>query len=301
MNDPLKTMAVAAADKNDEPPSWYQRLRDKATERWRGKAEIAALHEAVDDLIEQADSEDGAPAAERAFLDNVLSLRDKAVCDCMVPRAQIVAIDIDSDLKDLIALMTEHSHSRIPAYRETLDDTVGMVHMKDVLVCLALGKTAMIRDLMRPVLFAAPSMPAAKLLLQMRQTRQHMAMVIDEFGGVDGLVTIEDLVEEIVGEIEDEHDDPATADVVLRADGSMLVNAMMSIEDFEANVGPFLTHEERETIDTVAGYVFHVAGHVPQIGEKIMGVRGIEFVVLETDQNRIKRLRVRTSPKVESA
>jgi len=300
MNDPLKTTAVAAADKNEEPPSWLKRLSAKAAERWRGKAEIAALHEAVDELIEQSESSGGAPSVERAFLDNVLSLRDKDVCDCMVPRAQIVAIDIDNDMKSLIALMTEHSHSRIPAYRDTLDDTVGMVHMKDVLGCLARGKTALIRDLIRPVLFAAPSMPASKLLLQMRQTRQHMAMVIDEFGGVDGLVTIEDLVEEIVGEIEDEHDDPASADVVMRADGSMLVNAMMTIEDFEAHIGPFLTHDERETIDTVAGYVFHVAGHVPQIGEKIIGSRGIEFVVLETDQNRIKRLRVRSGSKLES-
>ena len=300
MNDPLTPTAAAAADKNDEPPSRIKNLWEKAKERWRGKAEIAALHEAVDELIEHSETHGGAPALEREFLDNILSLRDKDVCDCMVPRAQIVAIDIDSDLKSLTKLMTEHAHSRIPAYRDTLDDIVGMVHMKDVLGCLALSVTCPIRDLIRPVLFAAPSMPASKLLLQMRQTRQHMAMVIDEFGGVDGLVTIEDLVEEIVGDIEDEHDDPATADVVVRGDGSMLVNAMMEIEAFEAHIGPFLTPEERETIDTVAGYVFHVAGHVPKIGEKIVGARGIEFVVLEIDQNRIKRLRVRNVQKAES-
>lgn len=301
MNDPSTPTAVAAADKNDEPPSRIKNLWAKAKERWRGKAEIAALHEAVDELIEQSETNGGAPALEREFLDNVLSMRDKDVCDCMVPRAQIVALDLDSDLKSLTKLMTEHSHSRIPVYRDTLDDVVGMIHMKDVLGCLALNVDCPIRDLIRPVLFAAPSMPASKLLLQMRQTRQHMAMVIDEFGGVDGLVTIEDLVEEIVGEIEDEHDDPATADIVVRADGSMLVNAMMEIESFEARLGPILTPEERETIDTVAGYVFHVAGHVPKIGEKIVGAGGIEFVVLETDQNRIKRLRVRAAQKTESA
>jgi CBS domain containing-hemolysin-like protein len=140
-------------------------------------------------------------------------------------------------------------------------------------------------------------MPASKLLLQMRATRQHMAMVVDEFGGIDGLVTMEDLVEEIVGEIEDEHDDPATPDVITRADGALLVNARLSIEDFEARVGPLLTEAERETIDTLAGYVFHLAGHVPQIGERVGGPNGILFEILETDQNRIVRVRVRGVPK----
>lgn len=299
MNDPLIVTAQAGADK-EEPPSWLKRLWAKAQERFHGKAEIVALHEAVDELIEESEAKDGAPTAERVFLDNILSLRDKEVGDCMVPRAQIVAIDADSDMKDLIALMTEHAHSRIPAYRETLDDTIGMVHMKDVLGCLARGTPCRLRDLLRPVLFAAPSMPASKMLLQMRQTRQHMAMVVDEFGGIDGLVTIEDLVEEIVGEIEDEHDDPATNDIIARADGTLLVDAGMEIEDFEARVGELLTSEERETIDTVAGYVFHLAGHIPQIGETVEGARGIFFDILETDNNRIKRVRVRGRKKTES-
>lgn len=292
MNDPLITKAEAAADP-EQPPSWYKRLWREACSRWRGKAEIAALHEAVDDLIEHSQTQGGASSVERAFLDNILALRNKEARDCMVPRAQIVAIDIDSRMDDLVALMTEHAHSRIPAYRETLDDTVGIVHMKDVLNCLAKNETCVIRDLVRPVLFAAPSMPASKLLLHMRQTRRHMAMVIDEFGGVDGLVTIEDLVEEVVGEIEDEHDIPKTPEVITHRDGTLLVDAMMTIEDFEAHVGAFLTEEERETIDTVAGYVLHIAGHVPQIGEKIIGAKGIEFIVLETDQNRLTRVRVR--------
>jgi len=300
MNDPLTPTAAASADTKEEPPSYPKRLWDKVSARWRGKAEIAAIHDAVDELIEQAEAADGTPTVERLILDNILSLHDKEVRDCMVPRAQIVAIDIDSDMKDLVALMVEHTHSRIPVYHDTLDDTVGMIHMKDVLVCMAEGKACVLRDLLRPVLFAAPSMPATKLLFQMRLKRQHMAMVVDEFGGIDGLVTMEDLVEEIVGEIEDEHDDPETVDLVTRSDGSLLVDALMPIEAFEEHVGPFLTHEERETIDTVAGYVFHIAGHVPQISEKIIGARGIEFTVLETDQNRIKRVRVRGVPKTET-
>lgn len=299
MNDPLTTTAQAGADK-EEPPSWLKRLWAKTQEKLRGNAEVVALHEAVDELLEESQTADGAPTAERVFLDNILSFRDKEVGDCMVPRAQIVAIDVDSDLKDLVSLMVEHTHSRIPAYRETLDETVGMVHMKDVLACLASGKTCRIRDLLRPLVFAAPSMPASKLLLQMMQSRKHMAMVIDEFGGIDGLVTIEDLVEEIVGEIEDEHDDPEVPEIMARPDGTLLVEASIDIEDFEARVGPIVTNEERETIDTLAGYVFHLAGHIPAIGETVEGARGLLFDVLETDQNRIKRVRVRGVKKAEA-
>lgn len=292
MNDPLTPTAQAGADK-EEPPSLLKRFWDKAQEKLRGNAEIAAVHEAVDELLEETQTPNGAPVAERVFLHNILSLRDKEVGDCMVPRAQIVAIDVDSDIKELVDLMAEHAHSRIPAYRETLDEAVGMVHMKDVLACLAAGKPCRIRDLLRPLVFAAPSMPATKLLLQMMQSRKHMAMVIDEFGGIDGLVTIEDLVEEIVGEIEDEHDDPAVPEIMARPDGTLLVEASIDIEDFEERVGPLVTDQERETIDTLAGYVFHLAGHIPALGETIEGANGLRFDVLETDQNRIKRVRVR--------
>lgn len=293
MNDPSLSTAQAGADK-DEPPSWLKRIWAQAQQKLRrGKAEDDAVHEAVDELLEEAKATNGAPVAERVFLDNILSLRDKEAADCMVPRGQIIAIDVDSDMKDLVALMADQAHSRIPAYRETLDETVGMVHMKDVLACMATGRVCRIRDLLRPVLFAAPSMPASKLLLQMMQTRKHMAMVIDEFGGIDGLVTIEDLVEEIVGEIEDEHDDPPVPQIMTRPDGTLLVEASIAIEDFESRVGQLLDDELRETIDTLAGYVFHLAGHIPVIGETISGPEGIKFDVLETDQNRIKRVRVR--------
>ncbi len=287
MNDPQ------FPEQKEEPPSLWGRLWQRAVRKWRGPAEVAALREAALEIIEESASGENAPRAEREFLSNIVSLREKEVADCMVPRGDIVAIDVDSDMKALIALMNEHAHSRIPAYRETLDETVGMIHMKDVLSHLAGGEELPLREMLRPVLFVAPSMPVSKLLLQMRQSRQHMAMVIDEFGGIDGLVTIEDLVEEIVGDIEDEHDDPATPDVIARADGSLIADAHMGIEAFEARAGEMLTTQERETIDTLAGYVFHLAGHVPKIGETVAGPRGIFFDVLETDQNRICRVRVR--------
>lgn len=277
----------------EEPSSRWRKLWYKVAGRWCTKPDIAALHDAVDELIEDAASEGGTAQAERIILDNVLSLREKEVGDCMVPRAQIVAVDVESDLPSITALMVEHGHSRIPAYRETLDDTIGIVHVKDVLACLAKKKEKNLRELLRPVPFVAPSMPASKLLLQMRQTRQHMAMVVDEFGGIDGLVTMEDLVEEIVGNIEDEHDKPERIGIITRPDGTLLVDASLPIEEFEARVGSLLTEEERETMDTLAGYVFHLAGHLPQIGQTVKGDHGILFDILETDQNRIKRVRVR--------
>ncbi len=278
---------------SNESRSWWRQMWRHARERWQGSTEEVALREAVEELIEESAGPGGVPTAERMLLTNILKLRERYVGDCMVPRADIVAFDADREMNELIALMTEHAHSRIPVYRGTLDEAIGMVHMKDVLARLAFQKPCAIRDLLRPVLFVAPSMPASKLLLQMRQTRQHMAMVVDEFGGVDGLVTIEDLVEEVVGEIEDEHDEPASSPVIARPDGTLLVDGRLSIEAFEDRMGSLLSETERETIDTVGGYVFHLAGHVPQIGETVTGPGGIAFEVLEADQSRIKRVRVR--------
>ncbi len=193
MRDSAPFTAPPAHD-SDEPPSWWRRLR--ASVRWHSSSpETTALREAVEELIEESQAAGGSPTAERVLLANLLNLKERYVSDCMVPRGDIVAIPVSSNLKQLTDLIAEHAHSRIPAYRTTLDETVGMVHIKDVLACLAQGKDCPMSSLLRPVLFVAPSMPILKLLLQMRQTRQHMAMVVDEFGGIDGLVTIEDLVE----------------------------------------------------------------------------------------------------------
>ena len=290
MNDPSGGKASLLTD---EPPSWLRRLSSRLSARWHGSAETEALREAVEELMDEVATNGGPPVVEHEFLSNIVSLREKHVGDCMVPRGRIISVDVDSDMQRLVDTINQNAHSRIPAYRETLDDIVGMVHIKDVLACVTGDKECFIRDLLRPVLFVAPSMPVAKLLVQMRQTRQHMAMVVDEFGGIDGLVTIEDLVEEIVGEIEDEHDAPSTPMMIARSDGSLLVDASTEIEIFEERVGTILSHEERETIDTLGGYVFHLAGHVPHIGETVAGPSGLLFDVLETNQNRITRVRVR--------
>lgn len=279
---------------HEEPRTRIGRFIKHARERWDRMPEVQAIHEAVEEIIEAPPSASGAPSAEQAILANVLALRTRDVGDCMIPRADIKAIDINSSLDELIALVSESLHSRIPVYRETLDDVLGMVHMKDIMLCISNGKKCEIKDLLRPILIVAPSMPASKLLLQMRQTRQHMAVVVDEFGGVDGLLTIEDLVEEIVGDIEDEHDDPPSPDIITRADGTLLVDARMPVSDFESRTGrQLLNQEERETIDTLGGYVFHIAGHLLKIGEIVRDKNGLEFEVLEADQASTKRLRVR--------
>lgn len=277
----------------EEKPHWWQCAFRYIRMRLFGEPEDAALREAIEELIEESSNNGAPPTPESMLLNNILKLRERTVGDCMVPRADIVAVDVDDSFGKLVERMMEHAHSRIPAYRDTLDETVGMVHMKDVLMSFVQGTEKKIADLLRPVLFVAPSMPASRLLLQMRQTRQHMAMVIDEFGGVDGLVTIEDLVEEIVGEIEDEHDEPATPELIARPDGTLLADARLPIGEFEERVGQVLSETERETIDTLGGYVFHLAGHVPQIGERVAGPGRLLFEVLATDQNRIKRVRVR--------
>ncbi|HEY0838405.1 MAG TPA: hemolysin family protein [Azospirillum sp.] len=255
------------------------------------------LRDTLEELIEEeGEAEGGMAANERALLGNVLKLRDRTVVDVMVPRADIIGVDVSTPLPALIQRMSEEAHSRLPVYRETLDDVVGMVHIKDVLVCIASQKHGELKDIVRDVLIVAPSMPVLDLLLQMRQTRQHMALVVDEFGGIDGLVTIEDLVEEIVGEIEDEHDDTVQPRLMDRPDGSLLADARVAIEDFEARVGPVLTEEEREDIDTLGGLVVSLAGRVPGRGELLKHPSGLEFEVVDADPRRIKRLRVRNVP-----
>jgi len=257
------------------------------------------LREVVEDLIEEPLSESGLSSAERMLLGNIIQLRERTIADCMVPRADIIAADADSSLKVVTDLMAMHAHSRIPIYRGTLDDAIGMVHMKDILPCLAYQQVRAISDLLRPVMFVAPSMPAARLLLQMRQNRQHMALVVDEFGGVDGLVTIEDLVEQIVGKIEDEHDAPAVPPIITRADGTLLVDARLLIEEFETRTGMTLPLLDGEGSDTLGGYVANLAGRVPHIGESFKsGI--LSFEVLEMDQTRIKRLRIKTPRKTDS-
>lgn len=300
MNDPILNETTSLSGSNsEEPRSWWLRLWYKVSDLLSPPPDAEVLREVVEELIEEPLSESGLSSSERMLLGNIIHLRERKVADCMIQRADIVAVDVSISFKDLADLISTHAHSRIPVYRETLDDVIGMVHIKDVMASMTRQEQRAVSDLLRPVLFVAPSMPVAKLLLQMRQTRQHMAMVVDEFGGVDGIVTIEDLVEEIVGEIDDEHDAPSAPPIIARADGTLLVDARLPLASFQEQTGVILPSMEGEDVDTLGGYVAHLAGRVPHIGESFHNESGLRFDVLEMDQSRIKRLRIRAPRRIE--
>jgi CBS domain containing-hemolysin-like protein len=201
----------------------------------------------------------------------------------------------DLTLDQAIKLIQREGHSRFPVYRGNLDDIVGMVHIKDVFAAVGRDPASFsLKGILRKPLLVVPTIPVLDLLLEMRAQRIHMALVVDEYGGIDGLVTIEDLVETIVGDISDEHDEVTSPTIVERPDGMIEMDARTTVEAFEQKMGPILTEEERAAdIDTVGGLVFTLAGRVPARGELISHGSGVEFRVLEADTRRIRRLRVR--------
>ncbi len=257
-----------------------------------------ALREAIEELIEESETTDTdqAPTGESSLLLNILKLGEKTAYDVMTPRVDIRAAPEDIDFRGLIQLVREHGHSRVPIYRADLDEIVGIVHIKDVLPYIFEPETFQLQKIMRAPMFVAPSIRVLDLLLQMRLSRAHIALVVDEFGGIDGLVTIEDLVEEVIGEIEDEHDVVRGPSLVQRPDGTWLADARTTIEEFESRVGPVLTEEERaHDIDTLGGLVMSLTDRVPSRGELVTHSSGIAFEVIDADPRRIKRLRVRNA------
>ncbi len=259
------------------------------------------LRESIAELMLEAAEEPEAQSVpselnrhERLLIQNVLRLRETTADDVMVPRADIVAMRADLTLEQAIAQIRDDGHSRLPVYREQLDDIIGMVHVKDLFAYMGRPEAFSLEAVLRKPLMVAPRIRVLDLLLQMRQQRMHMALVVDEYGGIDGLVTIEDLVETIVGEIDDEHDDEATPMVTERPDGTLDLNARLPVEDFEKRMGPVLSEDERDAdIDTVGGLVFTLAGRVPAKGEVISHPSGLEFRILDADARRIRRLRAR--------
>ncbi len=252
-----------------------------------------SVRDALEELIEEREeAEVPIDEDERILLANILELRGRTIHDVMVPRANIASVSRDSSLSELIDLLTKESHSRLPVYGETLDDVAGMVHIKDVLAWRGRDGDFSLSKIQRKILFVSPSMQVLELLLEMRAERSHMALVVDEFGGVDGLVTIEDLVEEIVGEIEDEHDLDDNPKMISHPDGSFTADARVTIGTLEEMTGTEVTGGDTEDIDTLGGLVFSIAGRVPVRGELLHHSSGVEFEVLEADPRRIKFLRV---------
>jgi len=298
-----------------------------------GMAPDTSLRESLEDVIEQHETEAGdISPEERSMLLNILDFGELRVEDVMVPRADIIAIEDTTALEQVISVFQQAGHSRLPVYHETLDDPLGMVHIKDLFSWMAATGSARVKkngkngkngngksapegrpsidlsridlslplgeiSLKREVLYVPPSMPAADLLVKMQTSHIHMAIVVDEYGGTDGLVSIEDLVEEIVGEIEDEHDTQDGPLIHPNNDGSYTADARVLIEDLEKLLGVDLTNEHDEDIDTLGGMVFSLAGRIPLRGELIAHECGLEFEVLEVDPRRIGKVRISSTKK----
>ncbi|ESR25876.1 hemolysin family protein [Lutibaculum baratangense] len=307
----------AAGDQSNLQHGFFARLKELFAGRTSG-----SLRDDLEDVLD-ADARQLASVLspkERSMLRNVLSLRDLRVEDVMVPRADIDAVEADAPIGELLQEFREAGHSRMPVYREGLDDPAGMVHVKDVMGYVM--NQALVTDadvasqpqlkaggihfekvdfttplnrtgLIRQVLYVPPSMPAGDLLVKMQATRAHMAIVVDEYGGTDGLVTIEDLVEEIVGDIEDEHDEESAPMIEPTGDGGFIADARAPIEEVSALFGDELELGDLvEEVDTLAGLVFNRAGHVPVRGELVPFEGGFEFEILDADPRRIKRVRI---------
>lgn len=262
----------------------------------------------------------GFSTLERTMLRNILGLHDRRIADVMVHRADIVAIKQDIQLGELLSLFQDAAHSRLVVYNETLDDPVGIVHIRDLVAfmtakakvppatvakrkkALPAGLDLRAIDLKMPLtetgiirklLYVPPSMRAIDLLAQMQAARIHLALVVDEYGGTDGLVSIEDIVEQIVGEIDDEHDSTEPPSIVRQADGSFIADARASLEDVRAMIGDqFVTGEAGEDVETLGGYLVNHVGRLPVRGEVIAGPGTFEFEVLDADPRRVKRLRI---------
>ena len=260
-----------------------------------------SIRESLEEVIEESERQNPELARrERVMLANLLKFGELRVEDVKVPRADIVAVEEAISICELMAVFREAQHSRLPIFRETLDDPIGLVHIKDVVGLGELGPDGIMRwpdvpiaQVKRDILVAPPSMPASDLLVKMQTTQIHLALVIDEYGGTDGLVSIEDLVEEIVGEIGDEHDVDESPQLTRLSDGAYEVDARLDLEDFTEQTGIALAPSDpEEEVDTLGGLVVSLIGRVPQRGE-IVSHDGLEFEVLEADPRRIKRLRLR--------
>jgi len=312
-------LAAASADRAGQPETWFDRLRAALGLKSTGsmRTDLAAAL-AADDVT------GGFTPGERAMLANILRLREMRVADVMVPRADIDATELGTKIGELLMSFRESGHSRMPVFRETLDDPIGMVHIKDLMGFVTeeaarvagrdggdgstpaeplalhdvdLSRTLRDANLVRNILFVPPSMPVAVLLANMQASRMQMALVIDEYGGTDGLVSLEDAVEVIVGDIEDEYDDETGPAIVPDANGGFLADARADLDDLTAAIGTDLAPgEQGEDIDTIGGLVFSLVGRIPVRGELVSAPGGYEFEILDADPRRIKRVRIYKSP-----
>jgi CBS domain containing-hemolysin-like protein len=230
---------------------------------------------------------------ESTLLRNMLGLRDINALDVMVPRADIFYVDQSDSMEQIIEKMTAASHSRVPVVNENLDRVEGILHIKDLLRMMQTNEKVNITTLLRQPIFISPTMRLLDLLQEMRLRRLHLALVVDEYGGTDGLITIEDLVEEIIGEINDEHDEDTTPLFDIANDGTAMADARLEIEMLEAVTGSLLDADNQDEIDTVGGLVISLAGRVPGRGEIVRHPSGLEFEIIESDPRHVSMVKIR--------
>ena len=302
--DPLSMKSasdMSAHPSNTESGSLFDWIKNFGNKSKNGSEN---LREAIEEYIEELNDNGESPAIalhEQTLITNVLKLRDLTITDVMIPRADLIAIDVNATQEDLMELLAEKQFSRIPVFEETLDNVIGTIHIKDILGHMATRKDFKIQDLMREVPIVSPAMPVLDLMMQMRKTRKHMAMVVDEYGGIDGLVTIGDVLEAIVGEIDDEFDTDAHAIMEQKADGSVFADGRVELEEFEETYGElFLSEDQRRDIDTLAGLVSSIAGRVPARGEVIKHDSGLVFEVLDADPRRINKVKIKNIPNTKT-
>jgi magnesium and cobalt transporter len=279
-----------------ESPSFFESFLRRVRELALGDSSSGDLRETIEGLIEETEAEAGASfsSEERALVRNALSFGELRVDDVMVPRADIKGIEAGARLAEAVAALQAAGHSRLVVYRNTLDDVLGVVHIKDLLPFWGDGAEFALERVVRTVLVVPPSMRVIELLLEMRQSRNHVAVVVDEYGGIDGLVTIGDLVEELVGEFQDEHDRSSTPELIANADGTLDADGRIDLEEVEKRLGmPLLDEDERDEADTLAGLIFGLVDRVPARGEVVQHPSGYAFEVLDADPRRIKRVRIR--------
>ena len=299
---PDSTNSAAAGDSNsgdvDSSGGLWSAIRRLFEERGGEQSLRAQLEEAIDEHVEDHPTERGRPggdlsAVELQMLRNLLHFSEHDADDVAIPRGEIIAISATASWEELIALFADHGHSRYPVYRDTLDEVIGMVHIKDVFPFLANGTPppADWTVLMRQPLYVPQARGALDVLADMRLKRTHLAIVVDEYSGTDGIITIEDLVEEIVGEIEDEHDD-APAELIVPLDGGMWdADARAELEDIAEKVDPRLA-EVAEHVDTLGGLAFILAGEVPDVGAMLEHSSGWRIEVTAGDETHVTRLRL---------
>lgn len=335
MNENLKTAAgpetgetMGSSQKEEGPSTGGQQAdRPSLLERlmglFRHRNGSNLREDLADALAESTSDQADFSAGERAMLNNILRLREVRVEDVMIPRADVEAVEISTTLGELLNVFEESGHSRMPVYAETLDDPRGMIHIRDALAHITkqararkgrqranaaraldlanvdLTKTIAELNLIRTVLFVPPSMLASDLMARMQAARIQMALVIDEYGGTDGLVSLEDIVEMVVGDIEDEHDEDEPL-ITQSADGVFIVDGKAEIDDVAKMIGEaFKPGEHGETVDTIGGMIFNTLGRVPARGEVVHAIPGFEFHVLDADPRRVKRVRIVSDQKAE--